>query len=73
WIITLSFIKYKIDLFHILLDNLLSITYSVLLTTIVLGLIVVHLIIILYRHLMLSTFYPSFSKISGLDTTLLHY
>ena len=67
-IIIISLINTTTDLYHILFGNLLAITNSAFLTT-----IVIILIIIFYRPLMISTFDPTFSRMSGLNTTLLHY
>lgn len=72
-IIIISLINITTDLYHILFGNLLAITNSAFLTTIVIGSIVLILIIIFYRPLMISTFDPTFSRMSGLNTTLLHY
>ncbi|EOD8227256.1 TPA: metal ABC transporter permease [Staphylococcus aureus] len=72
-IIIISLINTTTDLYHILFGNLLAITNSAFLTTIVIGAIVLILIIIFYRPLMISTFDPTFSRMSGLNTTLLHY
>ncbi|HDC6365753.1 TPA: metal ABC transporter permease [Staphylococcus aureus] len=72
-IIIISLINTTTDLYHILFGNLLAITNSAFLTTIVIGSIVLFLIIIFYRPLMISTFDPTFSRMSGLNTTLLHY
>ncbi|WP_101527026.1 metal ABC transporter permease [Staphylococcus aureus] len=72
-IIIISLINTTTDLYHILFGNLLAITNSAFLTTIVIGSIVLIPIIIFYRPLMISTFDPTFSRMSGLNTTLLHY
>ncbi|HCX8359206.1 TPA: metal ABC transporter permease [Staphylococcus aureus] len=72
-IIIISLINTTTDLYHILFGNLLAITNSAFLTTIVIGSIVLILIIIFYRPLMISTFDATFSRMSGLNTTLLHY
>lgn len=72
-IIIISLINTTTDLYHILFGNLLAITNSAFLTTIVIGSMVLILIIIFYRPLMISTFDPTFSRMSGLNTTLLHY
>ncbi|EHT20916.1 fecCD transport family protein [Staphylococcus aureus subsp. aureus CIG1114] len=72
-IIIISLINTTTDLYHILFGNLLAITNSAFSTTIVIGSIVLILIIIFYRPLMISTFDPTFSRMSGLNTTLLHY
>ncbi len=72
-IIIISLINTTTDLYHILFGNLLAITNSAFLTTIVIGSIVLILIFIFYRPLMISTFDPTFSRMSGLNTTLLHY
>ncbi|MBO1198809.1 metal ABC transporter permease [Staphylococcus simiae] len=72
-IIIISLINSTTDLYHILFGNLLAITQSAFWTTIIIGLIVLLLIIIFYRPLMISTFDPTFSRMSGLNTTLIHY
>ncbi len=72
-IIIISLINTTTNLYHILFGNLLAITNSAFLTTIVIGSIVLILIIIFYRPLMISTFDPTFSRMSDLNTTLLHY
>ncbi len=72
-IIIISLINTTTDLYHILFGNLLAITNSAFLTTIVIGSIVLILTIIFYRPLMISTFDPTFSRMSGLNTTLFHY
>ncbi len=72
-IIIISLINTTTDLYHILFGNLLAITNSAFLTTIVIGSIVLILIIIFYRPLMISTFDPTFSRMSGLILMLLHY
>lgn len=72
-IIIISLINTTTDLYHILFGNLLAVTNSAFLTTIVIGSIVLILIIFFYRPLMISTFDPTFSRMSGLNTTLLHY
>ena len=72
-ILIISLINTTAGFYHILFGNLLAITNSAFLTTIVIGSIVLILIIIFYRPLMISTFDPTFSRMSGLNTTLLHY
>ncbi|EHJ06714.1 metal ABC transporter permease [Staphylococcus simiae] len=72
-IIIISLINSTTDLYHILFGNLLAITQSAFWTTVIIGLIVLLLIIIFYRPLMISTFDPTFSRMSGLNTTLIHY
>src|SRR5699024_8740119 len=61
------------DLYHILFGNLLAVTHATFWSTVVVGLIVMILIITFYRPLMISTFDPIFSRMSGLNTRFLHY
>lgn len=72
-IIIVSLIHSTTDLYHILFGNILAITATSFWTTIVVSIIVVLLIIIFFRPLMISTFDATFSKMSGLNTTLIHY
>ena len=72
-IIIISLINSTTDLHHILFGNLLAITRQTFWTTIIIGVIVMLLIVILYRPLMISTFDATFSRVSGLNTTMLHY
>ncbi|MDT3959113.1 metal ABC transporter permease [Staphylococcus kloosii] len=72
-IIIISLIHSTTDLYHILFGNILAITLSSFWTTIVVSVVVVTLIIIFFRPLMISTFDDTFSKMSGLNTTLIHY
>ena len=58
---------------HILFGNLLAITRQTFWTTIIIGVVVILLIVILYRPLMISTFDATFSRVSGLNTTMIHY
>nr|WP_156393447.1 metal ABC transporter permease [Staphylococcus sp. NAM3COL9] len=72
-IILISLINSTTDLYHILFGNLLAVTQSTFWSTIIVGLLVMILIIIFYRPLMVSTFDPVFSRMSGLNTTITHY
>lgn len=72
-VILISLINSTTDLYHILFGNLLAITHQTFWSTIVIGIIVMLLIIVLYRPLMISTFDATFSRVSGLNTTLIHY
>ncbi|MEB8125839.1 metal ABC transporter permease [Staphylococcus succinus] len=72
-VILISLINSSTDLYHILFGNLLAVTHSTFWSTIVVGIIVMLLIIVFYRPLMVSTFDPIFSRMSGLNTTLIHY
>ena len=72
-VIIISLINSTTDLHHILFGNLLAITQQTFWTTIIIGVIVMLLIGILYRPLMISTFDATFSRVSGLNTTMLHY
>lgn len=68
-VILISLINSTTDLYHILFGNLLAVTQSTFWSTIIVGIIVMVLIIIFYRPLMVSTFDPVFSRMSGLNTT----
>ena len=72
-VILISLINSTTDLYHILFGNLLAITHQTFWSTIIIGIIVMLLIIVLYRPLMISTFDATFSRVSGLNTTLIHY
>ncbi|WP_229709395.1 metal ABC transporter permease [Staphylococcus muscae] len=72
-IILISVIHSATDLYHILFGNILAITQSAFYTTLFVSIIVVSLIVILYRPLKVSTLDPVFSRMSGLNTTMLHY
>lgn len=72
-VIIISLINSSTNLYHILFGNLLAITNSAYWSTIVISIIVLLLIIIFYRPLMISTFDPTFSRMSGLNTTMIHY
>ncbi|MCG3402284.1 metal ABC transporter permease [Staphylococcus massiliensis] len=72
-IILISLIQSTTDLYHILFGNILAITNEVFWTTIIVSVMVLLLIIIFYRPLMLSTFDAEFSRLSGLNTTFIHY
>ncbi|MDW8799514.1 metal ABC transporter permease [Staphylococcus pseudoxylosus] len=72
-IILVSLINSTTDLYHILFGNLLAVTQVTFWSTIVVGVLVMLLIIVFYRPLMVSTFDPVFSRMSGLNTTLIHY
>ena len=72
-VILISLINSTTDLYHILFGNLLAVTHATFWSTVVVGLIVMILIITFYRPLMISTFDPIFSRMSGLNTTFLHY
>lgn len=72
-VIIISLINSTTDLYHILFGNLLAITHTAYWSTIIISIIVLLLIIIFYRPLMISTFDPTFSRMSGLNTTFIHY
>ncbi|PTE81506.1 manganese ABC transporter permease [Staphylococcus equorum] len=72
-IILISLINSTTDLYHILFGNLLAVTQSTFWSTIVVGVLVMILIILFYRPLMVSTFDPVLSRMSGLNTTITHY
>lgn len=72
-IVLISVIHSATDLYHILFGNILAITQSAFHTTFAVSIVVLALILILYRPLKMSTFDPIFSRMSGLNTTLIHY
>lgn len=72
-VIIISLINSTTDLYHILFGNLLAITNQSFWTTIIIGMSVITLIVVFYRPLMISTFDATFSRMSGLNTTLIHY
>lgn len=72
-VIIISLVNSATDLQHILFGNLLAVTNSALMSTVIVSAIVIALIIIFYRPLKISTFDPTFSRMSGLNTGLIHY
>ncbi|MDE9878201.1 metal ABC transporter permease [Staphylococcus pseudintermedius] len=72
-IVLISVIHSATDLYHILFGNILAITQSAFHTTLAVSIVVLALILILYRPLKISTFDPIFSRMSGLNTTMIHY
>ncbi|HCT0327067.1 TPA: metal ABC transporter permease [Staphylococcus pseudintermedius] len=72
-IVLISVIHSATDLYHILFGNILTITQSAFHTTLAVSIVVLALILILYRPLKMSTFDPIFSRMSGLNTTMIHY
>ncbi|MCM3506833.1 metal ABC transporter permease [Staphylococcus capitis] len=72
-VIIISLINSTTDLYHILFGNLLAITNQSFWTTIIIGMSVLTLIVVFYRPLMISTFDATFSRMGGLNTTLIHY
>ncbi len=72
-VIIISLINSTTDLYHILFGNLLAITNQSFWTTIIIGMSVLTLIVVFYRPLMISTFDATFSRMSGLNTKLIHY
>ena len=72
-VIIISLVNSSTDLQHILFGNLLAVTNSTLMSTVIVSAIVIALIIIFYRPLKISTFDPTFSRMSGLNTGLIHY
>ncbi|EGQ2784906.1 metal ABC transporter permease [Staphylococcus pseudintermedius] len=72
-IVLISVIHSATDLYHILFGNILAITQYALHTTLAVSIVVLALILILYRPLKMSTFDPIFSRMSGLNTTMIHY
>ena len=72
-VIMISLIQSSTNLYHILFGNLLAITNQAFLSTLIICGLILVLIIIFYRPLKISTFDPTFSKMSGLNTSLLHY
>ncbi|EGQ0290268.1 metal ABC transporter permease [Staphylococcus pseudintermedius] len=72
-IVLISVIHSATDLYHILFGNILAITQYAFHTTLAVSIVVLALILILYRPLKMSTFDPTFSRMSGLNTTMIHY
>ncbi|HDT8481716.1 TPA: metal ABC transporter permease [Staphylococcus pseudintermedius] len=72
-IVLISVIHSATDLYHILFGNILAITQSAFHTTLAVSIVVLALILILYRPLKMSTFDPIFSRMSGLNTKMIHY
>ena len=66
-VIIISLIHSATDLYHILF------THATFWSTLIVSLVVLALIIIFYRPLKISTFDATFSRMSGLNTTFIHY
>lgn len=63
----------KIDLNHFLFGNILSVTQSEVINTLVITLIVLVVIVLLFKELMLYTFDPVGAQAAGLPTNLLNF
>ncbi len=63
----------KIDLNHFLFGNILSVTQSEVINTLVITLIVLAVIVLLFKELMLYTFDPVGAQAAGLPTNLLNF
>ncbi|MCU5746906.1 metal ABC transporter permease [Staphylococcus sp. SQ8-PEA] len=72
-VIIISLIHSATDLYLILFGDILAITHTTFWSTLIVSIIVLALIIIFYRPLKISTFDSTFSRMSGLNTTLIHY
>ncbi|MGV3274835.1 metal ABC transporter permease [Staphylococcus sp. 11261D007BR] len=72
-IVLISLIHSATDLYHLLFGNILAITYESFITTLIVSVIVISLVFIFYRPLMISTLDSVFSRMSGLNVTVLHY
>lgn len=63
----------KIDLNHFLFGNILSVTQSEVINTLVITILVLIVIVLLYKELMLYTFDPVGAQAAGLPTNLLNF
>lgn len=63
----------KIDLNHFLFGNILSVTQSEVINTLVITILVLVVIVLLYKELMLYTFDPVGAQAAGLPTNLLNF
>ena len=63
----------KIDLNHFLFGNILSVTQSEVINTLVITILVLGVIVLLYKELMLYTFDPIGAQAAGLPTNLLNF
>lgn len=63
----------KIDLNHFLFGNILSVTQSEVINTLVITLLVLTVIVLLFKELMLYTFDPVGAQAAGLPTHLLNF
>lgn len=63
----------KIDLNHFLFGNILSVTQSEVINTLVITITVLTVIVLLYKELMFYTFDPVGAQASGLPTNLLNF
>ena len=72
-IILISFAKSSTDLYHILFGNVLAVTQSDMIITVIIAIIVILFVIVFYKELLVSSFDPVMSQAYGLKTQVIHY
>lgn len=72
-IILISFAKSSTDLYHILFGNVLAITQSDMIITVIITIIVILFVVVFYKELLVSSFDPVMSQAYGLKIQVIHY
>ncbi|MEG0267689.1 MAG: metal ABC transporter permease [Carnobacterium sp.] len=72
-IILISFAKSSTDLYHILFGNVLAVTQSDMVITVIIAIIVILFVVVFYKELLVSSFDPVMSQAYGLKTQVIHY
>lgn len=72
-IIAISFAKSSTDLYHILFGNVLAVTQTDMIITVVVAILVILFVVLFYKELLVSSFDPVMSQAYGLKVQLIHY
>lgn len=72
-IILITFMKSSTDLYHILFGNVLAVRPEEMVTTLIIGVIVLASIYFFYKELLVSSFDPTMAKAYGLPVRVIHY
>ncbi|MEG0475928.1 MAG: metal ABC transporter permease, partial [Carnobacterium sp.] len=72
-IIAISFAKSSTDLYHILFGNVLAVTQTDMIITVVVAILVILFVVLYYKELLVSSFDPVMSQAYGLKVQLIHY
>jgi len=72
-IILITFMKSSTDLYHILFGNVLAVRPEEMVTTLIIGVIVLASIYLFYKELLVSSFDPTMAKAYGLPVRVIHY
>ena len=72
-IILITFMKSSTDLYRILFGNVLAVRPEEMVTTLIIGVIVLASIYLFYKELLVSSFDPTMAKAYGLPVRVIHY